>query len=90
MDIKGRKIGPEHPPLVIAEIGINHGGDLNVAKQLVLAAAQAGCEIVKHQTHFVDDEMTPEAKQIIPPNAEISIWEIMENSALSQQDEMAL
>ena len=70
MDIKGRKIGPEHPPLVIAEIGINHGGDLNVAKQLVLAAAQAGCEIVKHQTHFVDDEMTPEAKQIIPPNAE--------------------
>ena len=34
MDIKGRKIGPEHPPLVIAEIGINHGGDLNVAQAI--------------------------------------------------------
>ena len=61
MEINGRKIGSEHPPLVIAEIGINHGGDLDVAKQMVRAAAQAGCEIVKHQTHFVEDEMTPEA-----------------------------
>lgn len=90
MEISGRKIGPEHPPLVIAEIGINHGGDLGVAKQMVRAAALAGCEIVKHQTHFVEDEMTAEAKQIVPPNADISIWEIMENCSLSKMDEKAL
>ena len=71
--IGDRKIGKSYPPLVIAEIGINHGGDLNVAKEMVLAAAKSGCEIVKHQTHFVEDEMTEEAKTILPPNADISI-----------------
>lgn len=90
MQIAGRKIGPEQPPLVIAEIGINHGGDLEVAKRMVAAAASAGCEIIKHQTHIVEDEMTPEAKTIVPPNADISIWEIMENCALSPKDETAL
>lgn len=90
MEINGRKIGADFPPLVIAEIGINHGGDLDVAKEMVLAAAKSGCEIVKHQTHFVDDEMTTEAQKIIPPNADISIWEIMENSALSKAEEIAL
>lgn len=90
MEIAGRKIGPEHPPLVIAEIGINHGGDLEVAKGMVRAAALAGAEIVKHQTHFVADEMTEEAKLIVPPNSNISIWEIMEQCALSPENEVAL
>ena len=58
MQIKSRLISQEHSPLVIAEIGINHGGSLDVAKKMVLAAYQSGCEMVKHQTHFVDDEMT--------------------------------
>ena len=90
MEISGRNIGLDSPPLVIAEIGINHGGDLDVAKKMVLAAASSGCEIVKHQTHFVDDEMTDDAKEIIPPNANISIWEIMERCALSREDETSL
>ena len=34
-EINGRKIGPEHPPFVIAEIGINHEGDLNKAMKMV-------------------------------------------------------
>jgi sialic acid synthase SpsE len=76
--------------LVIAEIGINHGGSLEVAKDMVLAAFRAGCECVKHQTHFVHDEMTPEAKDIFPPNADKSIWDLMEASALSQDDELRL
>lgn len=90
MDIAGRKIGPNHPPLVIAEIGINHGGDLSVAKEMVRLAAGSGCEMIKHQTHIVSDEMTEEAKQIFPPNADISIWEVMENCALSLEDEAEL
>ena len=90
MKIAHREIGPQHPPLVIAEIGINHGGSLDVAKGMVSAAHSAGCEMVKHQTHFVDDEMTDEAKQIFPPNADVSIWEVMERCALSKDDEIAL
>ena len=34
-------------------------------------------ECIKHQTHFVDDEMTEEAKHIFPPNAETSIWDVI-------------
>src|SRR6056297_263282 len=91
MQIAHRKIGPEEPPLVIAEIGINHGGDLDVARHMVTLAAQSGCEIVKHQTHFVWDEMTEEAKDILPPNAGgKSIWQVMEECALSAEDEIVL
>ena len=41
MKIANRDIGPEHPPLVIAEIGINHGGDLDVAKKMVRFSAES-------------------------------------------------
>jgi len=88
--IGDREVGGDAPPLVIAEIGINHGGDLAVAKQMVDAAAAAGAEIVKHQTHVVADEMSPHARNVIPGNADISIYEIMESCALDETDEVAL
>jgi len=90
MKIRDRQIGFEFPPLVIAEIGINHGGNLDVAKSMVALAAKAGAECVKHQTHFVEDEMTDEAKAIFPPNAKMSIWEVMAQNALSAEDEIEL
>ena len=90
MKIANREISLRHAPLVIAEIGINHGGCLEVAKSMVTAARLAGCEMVKHQTHFVDDEMTDEAKSIFPPNADKSIWHVMQECALSKDDEIAL
>ena len=90
MKIANREIGPAQPPLVIAEIGINHGGDLNVAKQMVRLAASAGCEMIKHQTHIIEDEMTEEAKQIFPPNADKSIWDVMADCALSLDEEAEL
>jgi len=90
MKIATRCIGPEFPPLVIAEIGINHGGNLKVAKSMVKAAHLSGCEMIKHQTHFVDDEMTEEAKRILPPNANKSIWDVMDECSLSRDDEIAL
>ena len=90
MKIGNREISPSHPPLVIAEIGINHGGDLEVAKNMVRLAALSGCECVKHQTHIVEDEMTDEAKQIFPPNADVSIWDVMAECALSREDEAEL
>ncbi|MCB0438288.1 MAG: N-acetylneuraminate synthase [Mangrovimonas sp.] len=90
IEIQGRKIGPDYPPLVIAEIGINHEGSLKVAKEMVDAAARAGVEVVKHQTHIVEDEMSSAAKKVIPGNADISIYEIMERCSLNEADETEL
>ena len=88
--IAGRKIGPDYPPLVIAEIGINHEGSLAIAKQMVDAAKRAGAEVVKHQTHIVADEMNKAAKLVIPGNATVSIYEIMERCSLNEIDEFQL
>ena len=88
--INGRLIGDEHPPVVIAEIGINHEGLLETAIVMADAAIDAGAEIVKHQTHVVEDEMSDEARKVIPGNADVSIYEIMERCALSEEDELAL
>lgn len=88
--IGNRKVGPNYPPLVIAEIGINHEGSLETAKQMVDAAARAGAEVIKHQTHIVEDEMADAAKKVIPGNADVSIYDIMARCALSMEDEMEL
>jgi N-acetylneuraminate synthase len=88
--IADRAVGPAHVPLVIAELGINHGGSLDVAREMVDAAARAGVEVLKHQTHVVDDEMSAAAKQVVPGNASISIFEIMARCALSADDEQRL
>lgn len=90
IEIAGRKVGPDYPPLVIAEIGINHEGSLKTAFEMVDAAARAGAEVVKHQTHIVEDEMSRSAKKVIPGNADVSIYEIMERCALNEEDERAL
>ncbi|MGE7672166.1 N-acetylneuraminate synthase [Lysinibacillus sp. NPDC094403] len=90
ISIGNRKIGYDFPPVVIAEIGINHEGSLEVAKKMVDAACEAGAEIIKHQTHIIEDEMSKEAKHIIPGNADVSIYEIMERCALNEEDEVEL
>lgn len=90
LTIAHRAVGPAHVPLVVAELGINHGGDLETAREMVDAAARAGVEVLKHQTHIVDDEMSGAAKRVIPGNASISIFEIMAKCALSEDDELRL
>jgi len=49
VNIGNRMVGDGHPVYVIAEIGINHNGSLEVAKKLIEGAAQAGCDAVKFQ-----------------------------------------
>ena len=61
--IKNRVISNNSDPLIIPEIGINHNGNLGLAFKIV-DAAKAGAEIVKHQTHVVEDEMSEEAKEL--------------------------
>lgn len=90
MKIASRLIGPKYPPLVIAEIGINHGGSLKVAKEMVDAAKDAGVEVIKHQTHIIEDEMSSEAKTIKPGNSNETIFNIMKSCALDEQQETEL
>ena len=88
--LMSREVGLDHDPLIIAEIGINHEGSLSVAFEMVDAAVAAGAEVIKHQTHVVEDEMSCEAKKVIPGNADVSIYEIMARCALNEEDEIKL
>lgn len=90
IEINGHRIGVDYPPVVVAELGINHEGSLQTAFEMVDAAARAGVEILKHQTHIVQDEMSSEAEKVIPGNADVSIYEIMRRCALSEDDEIRL
>jgi len=89
-EIGNIKIGIDEDPLVIPEIGINHGGSLSVAKLMVDAAWRAGARLIKHQTHIVKDEMSHHAKEISPGNSSDSIYDIMARCALSEEDEYEL
>lgn len=88
MNIGERPVGLEYPPLVIAEIGINHEGDFEKAIRMVDDAHRAGCECVKFQSHVIDDEMIP--NDVVPGNASESIWNIMERCALTETEEREL
>ncbi|WP_035305701.1 N-acetylneuraminate synthase family protein [Actinokineospora inagensis] len=83
-----RPVGTAHPPLVVAEIGINHEGDPAKAHRMVDDAADAGVECVKFQTHVVEDEMIP--NDVVPGNADEPIYAMMQRCALSAEVEREL
>lgn len=56
--VKNRKIGIEHKPYVIAEIGQAHDGSLGLAHAYIDAVAGAGADAVKFQTHYASEEST--------------------------------
>ncbi len=53
-------VGHAQPCYIVAEIGINHNGSLDLARQLIAVAAAAGCDAVKFQKRTVDIVYTPE------------------------------
>jgi N-acetylneuraminate synthase len=63
--IGGIEIGPGYPAFVTAEIGINHNGDLEIAKELIDAAAQAGCNAVKFQKRTPDLCVPPSQQSVM-------------------------
>lgn len=85
-----RLVGYKYPPLVIAEIGINHQGSLRLAKKMVDLAISAGVEVIKHQTHIVSDEMSKEAKKNKVGYIGKSIYELMKESSLNENQELEL
>ncbi len=58
--IGNRLIGDDEPCFIIAEIGINHNGNLDLAKRLISVAVAAGCDAVKFQKRTVAVVYTPE------------------------------
>lgn len=58
--IRERAIGPGAAALIVAEIGINHNGSLDLALQMIAAAARAGCDAVKFQKRTVSEVYTTE------------------------------
>ncbi len=88
--INNRKVGDGFKPLIIVELGINHNGNLNLAKKIITEAKTSGAEIIKHQTHIPDDEMSLEAKKIVPGNAKKNIYDLIKNCAISENEELKL
>ena len=54
LQIGGRMVGMNQPCFIIAEAGVNHNGDLNLARQLIDVASQAGADAIKFQTFKVE------------------------------------
>ena len=81
-----RRVGPDDPPLVIVEVGINHEGNIDKAIAMVDAAAEVDAELVKFQCHITEKEMVP--TDMTP--GEISAerrWDIIKRCELSEAEE---
>jgi N-acetylneuraminate synthase len=64
-NFSNREIGDRHPAFIIAEIGINHNGDLDIAKKLIDVAVSAGCDAVKFQKRTPDLCVPPIQQKVI-------------------------
>ena len=61
--ISNKFIGGGYPCFIIAEAGVNHNGDLNLAKKLINKAKEAGVDAIKFQTFKTENLVTPDADQ---------------------------
>ena len=61
VEIRGHLLGPNRRCLIVAEAGVNHNGNVNLAHQLVAAAHASGVDAVKFQSFTAADLVTPEA-----------------------------
>jgi|LauGreSuBDMM15SN_2_FD.fasta_scaffold93478_1 N,N'-diacetyllegionaminate synthase len=82
LNINGREVGDGNPTFIIAEVGINHNGNVSLAKEMITSAWEAGADAVKIQTFITKDFLHPShPSYIYDVNAEIShddeleIWE---------------
>ncbi len=80
------EVGEDTDPLVVPDIGINHGGKINRALKMIDDCAKAEAKIVKFQMHMPEHEMSYHAKKIIPGNAKVSIWDVISESTLTVKE----
>ena len=65
VNIRGEKIGDHHPCFIVAEIGINHNGDMEIAKRLIQVAKDAGVHAVKFQKRTPELCVPPEQRMVM-------------------------
>jgi N-acetylneuraminate synthase len=65
VNLGSKTVGPGQACYIIAEIGINHNGDLDIARKLVDVAAQAGCDAVKFQKRTPELCVPPEQRNVV-------------------------
>jgi N-acetylneuraminate synthase len=65
LEIAGRPVGENCPVYIVAEIGINHNGDIEIAKKLIDTAAISGCDAVKFQKRTPDLCVPPEHRNLM-------------------------
>lgn len=75
LEIAGRPIGVEARPLVVAEIGTAHGGELETAHRLIDAAAEAGAECAKFQLVYAAEIIHPRTGAVPLPGGSIALYE---------------
>lgn len=84
----GQPIGAGHPPLIVAEIGFNHNGDVALCQRMIQAAADNGADAVKLQT-FVAAELYSKrfmAGDPANPEREIPLYEFFQRSELKPEE----
>jgi N,N'-diacetyllegionaminate synthase len=88
MQIGQRILGAGHPTFIVAEIGNNHDGSIGQAKALIEAAAEAGADAVKFQTHIAEAEMLPSTPT--PPHFEEPRFAFTKRMELTLDDHRTL
>jgi sialic acid synthase SpsE len=83
-----KELGPDVPVLVVAEIGNNHDGSVHLAERLIDAAAEAGADAVKFQTHIAEAEMLPSTPT--PPHFDEPRYAFTQRMELSLDDHLRL
>ena len=86
--IQGKKVNYGLTPFIIAEGGVNHNSDLDLAIKLIDAAAEAGADAIKFQ--IVSEKIGGEIKKLYPELGEyaevVSLAEVLRNSIPSKQE----
>ncbi len=84
----GKPFGANLPPLIIAEIGFNHNGDVELARKMMASAAHNGADIVKLQTFIGSELVSKTVKAMDPdqPEQEIFLYEFFQRYQLSREE----
>ena len=94
LKISGHNVGGGQPAFIIAEAGVNHNGDIKIARQMVNAAVEAGADVVKFQTFEsgrVVSAAAPKAEyQLKTTGADESQLEMLRHLELSAQEHQQL